>query len=216
MNINNYSHIIWDWNGTLLDDIDLCLQVINNLLENRSLPIITRGFYLDVFGFPVEDYYQKLGFNFDREPFESVSTEFITAYENGRTKCRLMPGARATLETLISNGFSQSIISASKQTYLKQAVFEYDIQSHFNSINGLDNHHAAGKSGIAKQYLMSQNHTSLLLIGDTLHDAEIASILAIDCWLIPNGHQSRHRLNSAKVPLLDSVHDIMDIILKQK
>ena len=216
MNINNYSHIIWDWNGTLLDDIDLCLQIINSLLENRSLPNITRELYLNVFGFPVQDYYQKLGFNFAREPFESISTEFITAYENGRPNCRLMPGARTTLETLTSKGFLQSILSASKQTYLKQAVVEYGIQSHFNSINGLDNHHAAGKLGIAKQYLTSQNQNSMLLIGDTLHDAEIARILAIDCWLIPNGHQSRHRLISAEVPLVDSVSDIMDLILKQK
>jgi phosphoglycolate phosphatase len=214
MNQNKFSHIIWDWNGTLLDDIDLCLKIINQILKSRGLPLASRDRYLDIFRFPVQKYYEKLGFNFDEEPFEPISTEFITAYENGRRDCQLMSGAEDTLLMLSEKGYSQSILSASKQTYLQKALDEYNVTSFFISINGLDNHHAAGKSRIARSFMATNNLNPdvVLLLGDTLHDAEIASELGIDCWLISQGHQSKKRLATAGVPILDSILELAGLL----
>jgi phosphoglycolate phosphatase len=214
INISQYTHIIWDWNGTLLDDVDLCIRIINRILEKRCLPKITRASYLEAFGFPVRDYYQRIGFTFDIESFEIISTEFITAYEAERPGCQLMPGARVSLEGLSSRGYTQSILSASKRSSLEQAVIDYGIEFYFNSLQGLDNHHAAGKIEIAKQCLsnLTVNPKDILLIGDTTHDAEIAQMLDIDCWLIPQGHQSRHRLVAAGVPVFNSLFDLSNIL----
>ena len=217
MKNNTYAHIIWDWNGTLLDDLNLCLEIINNMLDKNFLPPVSRADYLGVFGFPVRDYYQKIGFTFEEEPFEVISTEFIAAYEKGRPNCPLMPGTREILEFLSITGYTQSILSASKQAYLNKAVLDYGIKDYFISINGLDNHHAAGKFDLAKNFMTTQdlNPNSVLLIGDTLHDAEIAASLSVDCWLIPNGHQSRQRLESAGLPILDSLSNLANLIQKQ-
>ncbi len=217
MENKTYAHIIWDWNGTLLNDLNLCLEIINNLLIKNRLPSVSLANYLEIFGFPVRDYYQNIGFDFDKESFEDISTEFITAYEKGRPTCLLMPGTRETLEHLSSTGYTQSILSASKQTYLNDAVLDYRIKEYFISINGLDNHHAAGKFDLAKEFMKAQDliPNSVLLVGDTLHDAEIAASLEVDCWLIPNGHQSRQRLESAGVPILDSLSNLANQIQKQ-
>jgi len=109
------------------------------------------------------------------------------------------------------------ILSASKQTYLNKAVLDYGIEDYFISINGLDNHHAAGKFDLAKEFMTAQdlNPSSVLLVGDTLHDAEIAASLGVDCWLISNGHQSRQRLESAGVPILNSLSNLTNRIQKQ-
>jgi len=217
MKNNNYSHIIWDWNGTLLDDLNLCLKTINNLLIKNNLPTVSLANYLDIFGFPVRDYYQKIGFDFEKESFEIISTEFITAYEKGRPDCNLMPGTLETLELLTFIGYTHSILSASKQTYLNKAVLDYGIEDYFISINGLDNHHAAGKFDLAIEFMTAKNlnPSSVLLVGDTLHDAEIAASLGVDCWLISNGHQSHQRLESAGVPILDSLSKLTNLIQKQ-
>jgi phosphoglycolate phosphatase len=217
MDNKTYAHIIWDWNGTLLDDLNLCLEIINNLLSKNHLPAVSRDNYLAIFGFPVQDYYQNIGFDFEKESFEFVSTEFISAYEKGRPNCLLMSGAQETLEWFLSSGYTQSILSASKQAYLNKAVLDYGIKDYFISINGLDNHHAAGKFDLAKEFMIDQDlaPNTILLIGDTLHDAEIAASLGVDCWLIPNGHQGRQRLESAGVPILDSLSDLSIHIHKQ-
>lgn len=200
-------HVIWDWNGTLLDDLDLCLEIINAMLADRELPGITREGYLDVFDFPVRDYYLQIGFDFNEEPFESLSDEFITAYEKGRPDCKLMDGAYQILAHTASLGISQSILSASKGSYLKKAIVEYDIKEFFNAVQGLDNHHAAGKLDLAKEYMGSCRvaPNEILLVGDTTHDRIIAAEIGVHCVLIPNGHHSRQRLEKTGAPVVSSL-----------
>ena len=207
-------HLIWDWNGTLLDDLDLCLEIINGMLKERELAAITRESYLEVFDFPVKNYYQKLGFDFSLEPFESVSDQFIQAYERGRPECQLMDGSREILAALSSRGISQSILSASRRVYLTKAVQEYGIESHFNSIEGLEDHHAAGKLALAQAFLEScpLDPAHMLLVGDTTHDASIARALGVDCILIPNGHHSRERLQGTGFQVVSSLADLQELI----
>ena len=202
-----YQHILWDWNGTLLDDLDLCLETINAMLSRRGLAPLSRQAYRKVFTFPVQDYYREIGFDFEKESFETISTEFILAYEAGRGRCNLMPGAEKTLADLSALGLSQSVISASKQTYLRQAVGSFGLESHFTSVNGLNNHHAASKVELGLAFIAAQKHDpgEYLLVGDTLHDAEVAAAMGVDCCLVPNGHQDRARLAAAGVPLLEDL-----------
>ena len=75
------NHIIWDWNGTLLDDRWLCVDAINKSLLLRNLPVIDENRYLEIFCFPVEKYYLKLGFDFEKEPFTISGSEFIKNYK---------------------------------------------------------------------------------------------------------------------------------------
>mgnify|MGYP006279517707 CR=1 FL=1 len=205
-----YTHLLWDWNGTLLDDLVLCLKVINQMLETRRLPALSKAEYRTVFGFPVIEYYRKVGFNFDLEPWEEVSTEFITAYESGRPDCPLMPETRNTLEALRGIGYTQSILSASKAEYLERAVGDYRLEAFFLGWAGLENHHAESKVEVGKKHLqhLALDQQSTLMIGDTLHDAEVAAALGVDCWLVSSGHQSRERLETSGKPVLKSLGEI--------
>ena len=73
----SYKGIIWDWNGTLLNDTKLAVESMNKILLKRGLPVLTVERYKHVFTFPVRDYYQSVGFDFDKEPFEIPAMEFI-------------------------------------------------------------------------------------------------------------------------------------------
>ncbi|MBN2352282.1 MAG: hypothetical protein JXD23_06910 [Spirochaetales bacterium] len=53
--------VVWDWNGTLLNDMEACIRSMNLMLENRSLPPIDFETYRNVFTFPVIDYYRAVG-----------------------------------------------------------------------------------------------------------------------------------------------------------
>ncbi len=207
MDILNYKHIIWDWNGTLLDDVWLCVEIINAMLAKRNLAPVSRDGYREAFTFPVQDYYQKLGFDFEREPFETISTEFISQYEDRRSECSLMHAAPETLATVSQLGLTQSVLSASKKSYLKQALEEYGLSRTFMTVDGLDNHHATSKVEQGKNFIAYSNllQSQILLVGDTIHDAEVASAIGTDCCLIPNGHQSRKRLATCGVPLIGSL-----------
>ena len=89
MEATRYKHIIWDWNGTLLDDAKLCVDIMNVVLSRRNMPVISLRQYQELFDFPVVDYYVKLGFDFEKESFEIVGTEFIDYYEERRHEANL-------------------------------------------------------------------------------------------------------------------------------
>ncbi len=205
-----YKHIIWDWNGTLLDDVELCVSIINALLVKRSLTPVSLDYYREIFSFPIIQYYEKLGFDFTHESFETIGTEFILDYEQKRTQCTLMSDATKTLQYFAHLGLTQSILSASKQDYLLDAVGGYGLESNFIEINGLDNHYASSKVDIGLEF-MSRNNLdpkTILLIGDTMHDADVANALGVACCLVPNGHQSQTRLVACGVPVVASLSEL--------
>jgi phosphoglycolate phosphatase len=207
-----YKHIIWDWNGTLFDDVWLCLEIINGILRQRNLAQLTPDRYRQIFDFPVINYYRKLGFDFSTDPFSAISTEFILEYERRRPACRLRAGALQILERNLEQGLTQSILSASKQSYLRQAVEELQISDRFVAVVGLDDHHATGKVELGRRLLKQLNLPTgqILLIGDTSHDYEVAQTMGVDCCLISGGHQAEQRLLTCGVPVLDSLAALHD------
>ncbi len=82
-----YKHIVWDWNGTLLDDRWLCIEAINFVLKSREMKLVSNKEYRDLFCFPVIDYYEKLGFDFTKEHFPIP--EFLEYYKNKFEECCL-------------------------------------------------------------------------------------------------------------------------------
>ena len=73
-------NVFFDFNGTLIDDIDLTLDIENKLLVQRGLNAVTKEFYLDNFCFPVINYYKKSGFDLTKINFSELNAEFMNEY----------------------------------------------------------------------------------------------------------------------------------------
>lgn len=203
--------ILWDWNGTLLNDTELSVQTMNQMLQKRNLPPLSIAGYKDVFSFPVKDYYLKIGFDFVTEPFEIPAMEYIDLYNCKVQHCSLHEHALTVLKHFHQHGIRQFILSAMEQQTLKQCLKQQELISYFEQVSGLDNHYAASKVQSGQQLIASLNLdvNELLLIGDTVHDYEVASQLGCKCVLIANGHQSRHILESTGAPVIDQVKDLL-------
>jgi len=210
MLIPEKQNIIWDWNGTLLDDVDLCVSTINSMLKKRNLKELTIESYREVFTFPVKDYYQKVGFNFEKEDWDIAAHEFIYAYLENVKNCDLTRYAINTLEFFSKKGLQQTIISAMHHHELVKSVRHLEIEKYFNHIGGIEDHLAGGKIENAKNHFKSKGikAQNTLLIGDTLHDAEVAVELGCRCILVASGHQSHARLLTAGVPVVMTLEEI--------
>lgn len=207
----NWKGIIWDWNGTLLNDTLLCVKTINRMLEKRDLQQLSVARYKTVFSFPVKDYYQKIGFNFAAEPFEIPALEFIDSYNEGLSACRLHENSTTLLNHFQSKGIRQFILSAMKQDELNLCLQEQQVNHFFEHVSGLDNHYAASKLENGQKLLSDCKLEAgeLVLIGDTVHDFEVANALGCQCILISNGHQSREILESTGVRVLDELGQLI-------
>ena len=94
-----YKHIIWDWNGTLVNDLTLCVDLLNVSLEKRGLPLISENIYKQKFLFPIKKFYETVGFDFSKENFESTNEEFHSGYEANFKKLALQPYAVKTISS---------------------------------------------------------------------------------------------------------------------
>lgn len=206
--------MIWDWNGTLLDDAWLCLEVLNALVVRRALTPVTAESYQAQFGFPVIDYYRKLGFDLERDPFDRISREFMDAYNRRRLECRLFPRARETVEAVRGRGLPQVILSAHPQELLDELVVLFGLSGCFLQHIGLDNIYAASKTANGRAHMASLPHAphEVLLVGDTTHDYEVACEIGADCVLLVGGHQSRARLEACGVPVLGSHAEVLELL----
>ena len=137
-----YKHIIWDWIGTLLDDRWLCVEGINKGLIKRKLAPITEEKYRQVFTFPVKKYYMRLGFNFDKEPFEIAGDEFVSYYGKNFHKTNLQKDSKFVLSKIESKQISQSILSAAMQDFLSDWIIAHELEKYFFKKVGIDNQYA--------------------------------------------------------------------------
>ena len=190
------SHIIWDWNGTLLNDIDLCVQVVSHLLADRGLRPIDRHQYRQSFRFPVVEYYEDLGFDTDQDSFEQISREFIQIYQNQVHSCSLFNGCTELLQELSSQGIRHSILSAAHEQDLKTLLNRYGIADHFDHVCGQRDHYAHGKLARGRELInqLKASPDQVMLVGDTDHDAQVARELNIDALILADGHQCLERL----------------------
>lgn len=212
--LDQYSTIIWDWNGTLLNDCWLCIDVVNKLLQNHNQRQLDEVAYKSVFGFPIIDYYQKIGMDFNIEPFDDLTKRFIGDYDANVKQCQLQQGAIEVLNACNRNGLHQFILTAAHKESVLQLLEHYAIKDLFIEIEGLDNHRAESK--VARGKLLIENNTiakeKAVLIGDTIHDFEVANEVGVDCILIANGHQSKERLQeetAGNIAILDKIGDLL-------
>jgi phosphoglycolate phosphatase len=210
----NYRHIIWDWNGTLLNDKWLCIESISVLLRARGLPALDEETYDRIFRFPVKDYYQDAGFNFENEAFEVPAMEFIRLYDDRKRQCTLQDGALAALDLFAGMGCRQYLLSASETGVLLEMTDHFGITGYFTQIKGLDNHYAHGKGDLGLELLSSMAVPSgtVIMIGDTCHDKEVADLLGVDAILCTNGHFSECRLRNCGTRLVGNLKELTESI----
>ncbi len=206
--------IIWDWNGTLLDDAEICCTAINKMLKIRNLSELSLKKYRDVFTFPVIDYYRQIGFDFDKEAWEPVAMEFINLYLGALYEVKLASFAKETLELFKQKGYRQAIISAMQHDALLKSVSELGIYNYFDFIGGIGDHYGGGKVDNARNYfnVAGLNPDQVTLIGDTIHDSEVASELKCKCVLVTTGHQSFSRLQQTRLPVIKNLSEIESVL----
>jgi phosphoglycolate phosphatase len=120
------------------------------------------------------------------------------------------------LEHIRNEGIKQVILSASQQENLEEQVRHFKIIDYFDRLMGLDHCHATSKVDIGKAWLRESgfDKKEVLLVGDTLHDYETACEIGCDCILLVSGHQSKGRISCLGVPVIESLSEVKQYLIK--
>lgn len=201
-----YTYLIWDFNGTLLDDAKACLDSVETLLKARGLPPIgSLSHYREVFCFPVIDYYRNAGFDFSKEPYEKVADEWVELYLKNSKTSTLHDGTEEVLAHFRDLGFRQIILSATESQMLRGQIRGLGIDGYFEELLGRGDVYAGSKTQLGQNWRQRHPDEKVLFIGDTEHDAETAAAMGADCVLIAAGHQSRKILEATGMPVIDNI-----------
>ena len=211
----NTPYIIWDWNGTLLDDTEAALATLNIMIAERGGTPIGMPFYLDNFAFPVRPFYDRIGIiAHDEDEWNGIAREYHEVY--GRQPKKLNPLAVTALEMAKEAGCRQSIVSALRQDLLEADMARNGVTEFFERICGSDNLDGASKLDRAREFLAELRSrdadAKFVMIGDAVHDKEVADAIGIPCVLCAVGSHAAWRL-SAVAPTGETLVDALKLAL---
>jgi len=208
-----YDVIFWDWNGTIIDDVDICIETVNSLLkECGKRPFSARADYHKVFRFPIIDYYRDAGFDFDEVSFDVLAHKYIARYDVNCRRARIFSDILNVLNTFKRDGVKQIMLTASERGDLIRWLDEIDARKYFDDIIANDDIYAVGKADIAKKWL--KNHPEIdisraVMVGDTTHDVEVAHAMGIDAVTIARGHSAKQSLEKTGAPVFDNADEML-------
>lgn len=211
-----YDHIAWDFNGTILDDAAVSMDITNRLLRERGLQEVpSLDEHFRHFGFPVEAYYVHLGFDFTKETYAAVAADWMAEYQSLVPAIPLCEGARELIEAFSQRGIPQSVLSASEAGILKKQLAHHGVSSYFEEVVGREDAHACSKIETVIAWRERRKPGRVLFIGDNAHDARCAREAGFDCVLICANAVGRERLAECGCPVLSTAKELKTL-LEQK
>ena len=201
--------ILWDFNGTILDDVEVCIRIENEMLKNHGYAPFDKEKYLEIFQFPVMNYYASLGVDFNHYSYDEICVDFYKGYDEHFPECTLTPGFEEKIQELSKKGYHHVIVSASSQEALERQCASLGITKYFDELIGLKDGYAHSKVDRAQEWMRQQSKDeSYWMIGDSEHDKEVADTLGVPCVLVATGHASKRRLKATGAKVIDTLFDL--------
>lgn len=212
-----YKNILWDWNGTLIDDAVTSLNCVNDMLIKMGKPTITLDEYYTYVETPIIGFYRHI-LTEDELDFPSISKDFHSSYNKYLPDTFLAKDALEVLKELKAKGAKQYIITATKEDAARSLTKQYGVSEYFDGIVGATDFNAESKVERALKFFNDNNISPLdtVFIGDTIHDLETANALGVDCILVTFGHQGEKIINNSGTTTADSLKAVLEIILDDR
>ena len=208
-----YTHILWDFNGTIYDDVDASRRATNVLLQARGLKQIeTLDQLRDRFCFPVKNYYSELGFDYSEERYEDIAAEWSKIYNEFSRDSGFCDGVDIAISQLAERGYVQTILSACESKTLTDKLSVLGVLNQFEKIFGTDNVNAHSKKQLADEWRKLNPNAVALMIGDSEHDFDVADAIGADCILYSKGYCGEERLSKLGCPVIDNFEKLWNYI----
>jgi phosphoglycolate phosphatase-like HAD superfamily hydrolase len=202
-------HVVWDWNGTILDDNDAVVAAVNTVCATFGRDDIDLDYWRSVYRRPLVDCYRDLlGRELSAGDWVEINRTYHQAYRELLHMTRLSPGIPDELRRWQRAGGSQSLLSMWFHDELVALVTELGLTPLFARVDGLRvDAGGAGKRDHLIEHVstLEMDPAAVLLIGDVLDDAVAAEAAGVRCALVTTGVASAAALRSSGVPVADSI-----------
>lgn len=209
-------HIVWDWNGTLLDDNAAVLAAVNRVCGAFDRRPVTLEQWRGMFRRPIRHSYQDLlGRDLDEDEWALLDRQYHDAYRELLHTCGLAGDGMAALDAWRRAGRSQSLLSMWFHDELLPLVTEFGLDGYFTRVDGLRQRTGGGSKAehlIDHLTATGVDPGEVALIGDVTDDAKAAREAGAHCVLVSTGMANRDALVAAGVPVADSISGALRLL----
>jgi phosphoglycolate phosphatase-like HAD superfamily hydrolase len=196
------AHLVWDWNGTLLDDLTLVVAATNTSLASVGGPSVSAEEHRRDYRRPISAYYAHvLGRPITDEEFVDLDRAFHDAYRAGLPATLLAADALAAIAAWAG---TQSLLSMYFHDELVPAVSARGLNPHLSRVDGLRARVGGGsKAPHLRAHLDALGLTGpeCVLIGDSIDDAHAAQEVGAAVVLYTGGFTDPQTLHSTGLPV---------------
>jgi len=211
------SHLVWDWNGTLLDDLPIVIEAVNRSIAMFGFGPIDADDYRDHYTRPVRHFYDGLfGRVIDDEEWLRLNTSFHDAYFELATHVDLAPGAVEAIGLLEDSGWGQSLLSMSPQDWLEEIVERLGLSDRFEIVDGLSGPTGGRKAAHLEDHLalLEVSGPDAVVVGDTPDDVAAARHVGARPILFHGGSHHMEVLEAERVPVAETILEAVEMALE--
>ncbi|GFH33822.1 HAD family hydrolase [Streptomyces pacificus] len=209
------AHVVWDWNGTLLDDIHTVIEATNASFAEIGLGPISLERYRELYCVPVPLFYERLmGRLPTDEEWAAMDAVFHRHYWGLAGACLLTAGAADLLASRQAAGRTQSLLSLAPHEHLVPIVRRHGIEERFVRVDGRVGSSHAGKAEHMVRHVAALGNVPperIVVVGDAADDALAAAHVGAKAVLYTGGSHSRASLRSSGVPVVDSLAEAVEV-----
>jgi phosphoglycolate phosphatase-like HAD superfamily hydrolase len=213
-------HVVWDWNGTLFDDLPIVVASVNVSLRSVGAPPIDADRYREVYQRPLHRFYEVLlGRPVLPDEMAAIDRDFHDAYHALLDQARLTVDARSAVDLVAARGQTQSVLSMWWHDRLVPAVRYFALEEHMLAVDG-----HRGPAGASKQNHLERHVEQLtrlfpgrvrregvVVIGDVTDDADAARAVGVGCVLYDGGSQPRAALEATGAPVAATLMEAVEL-----
>lgn len=213
-------HVVWDWNGTLFDDLEIVVASVNVSLRSVGAPPIDADRYRAVYERPLHRFYESLlGRPVLPEEMAAIDRDFHDAYHALLDQARLTVDARSAVDLVASRGRTQSVLSMWWHDRLVPAVRYFELEDYMLAVDGHRGPPGASKGTHLARHVQQLTHLfpevvrreSVAVIGDVTDDADAARAAGVGCVLYDGGSQPRAALEATGVPVAATLVEAVEL-----
>lgn len=209
------THIIWDWNGTLFHDIEAVVGATNVAFRSYGMSPLTADSFREAYTRPIWLAYERLlGRPLREGEWVTLDREYHESYHELMRSCELDDTARLSLEAWRAGGGTQSLLSMWYHDRLVPTVQEFGIDGYFARVDGLHGEGGGPKAEHMAAHLaaLELDPAGVLVIGDSVDDADAAVSLGARAVVYTGGTTSRRSLETTGVPVVDRLADALGFV----
>lgn len=214
-----YQLAIFDLDGTLLDTTQGILKSVEYTIQHFGLPPLSHDILLSFIGPPIQESFAKV-YGLSGSILQEIASIFRTNYSSyNLLKANPYNGIYDLFQRLSDMGIQTAIATYKREDYALTLLKHFDFYQYTNIMYGGDNENKLKKKDIIIKCIKTSkinDYNSVVMIGDTLHDAIGAMELNLDFIAVTYGfgfkqetYKDNHYLGYANAPI-----DILNLIIQ--